>query len=313
MNALDQVIGDLYAIYQGDSVELVQGIPDNAIHLTVSSPPFIALYAYTASDRDMGNSATDGEFFRHFDFLIGELLRITMPGRIAAIHVIDVPAMLVRDGWIGLKDFSGDVIRAFVAKGWIWDARVPIDKNQQAQSIRTHSKALTMTQLEKDRSWLRPALPDYILKFRKPGANAVPVKDGLTRDEWIEWANPTWPGEGPDRCADAGAHATWYSIRETDTLNVAEARGLEDERHICPLQLGTIKRCIRLWSNEGEIVLDPFAGIGSVPYQAIRLRRHAIGMELKAEYFKAAARNLARAEAAFHAPTLFQMDGEESL
>lgn len=303
VSALSQRVTDQYALYQGDSIELIRGIPDNSVHLTVTSPPFIALYAYTASERDMGNSATDAEFFAHFDYLIGEMLRVTVPGRIAAIHVIDVPAMLVRDGYIGLKDFSGDVIRAFIANGWTWDARVPIDKNQQAQSIRTHSKALTMTQFEKDRSWLRPALPDYVLKFRKPGDNPVPVRGGMTRDEWIDWANPTWPNE--DRCQDAGAFSTWYGIRENDTLNVAEARGNDDERHICPLQLGTIERCIRLWSNPAEVVLDPFAGIGSVPYQAVKLGRYGVGCELKAEYFRAAVRNLRRAES--RASDLFSM------
>jgi hypothetical protein len=225
------------------------------------------------------------------------MLRVTKPGRVTAVHVADTPAMLARDGYIGLKDFSGDVIRAYIAAGWVFDARIPIDKNQQAQSIRTHSKALTMSQLERDRTWNRPALPDYILKFRKPGENAVPVVGGdVSRDLWIEYANPTWPGVGGDRTADAGSFATWYGIRETETLNIAEARSNEDERHICPLQLGTIERCIRLWSNKGETILTPFAGIGSEVYQAIRLGRKGIGIELKPAYFNVAIRNLKRAE-----------------
>lgn len=294
VGVMAQHVTDRFALYNGDSAEALAGLSEGSVSLIVTSPPFASLYTYSASERDLGNCRSDREFFDHFDFIIGELLRVLAPGRVAAIHVMDIPAMLVKDGYIGLKDFSGDVIRAFIAGGFTFDGRVPIDKNQQAQSIRTHSKALTMTQLEKDRSWLRPALPDYILKFRKPGENRVPVVGGMTRDEWIDWANPTWPGE-EDRCADMGAFSTWYGISESDTLNAAEARTPEAERHICPLQLGTIKRCIRLWSNEREIVLDPFAGIGSVPYEAVKLGRNGVGVELNPPYYQTAVRNLSRA------------------
>lgn len=299
MNVIDQYITDRAALYNGDSTEVLQGLPENSIDLSVYSPPFSSLYVYSPSERDLGNSADGDQFFDHYAYIIREMLRVTKPGRVTAVHVADTPAMLARDGYIGLKDFSGDVIRAYIAAGWTFDARIPIDKNQQAQSIRTHSKALTMSQLEKDRTWNRPALPDYILKFRKPGENLVPVMMGdVSRDLWIEWANPTWPGEDGDRSQDAGAFATWYGIRETETLNVVEARSNEDERHICPLQLGTIERCIRLWSNKGETVLTPFAGIGSEVYQAIRLGRKGIGIELKPAYYRVAVRNLKRADSA---------------
>lgn len=306
--ALAQAITDHYALYHGDAVEVLASLPAESVHLTVTSPPFQSLYVYSASERDMGNCATDSEFFAHFQFVIAELLRLTIPGRVAAIHVMDVPAMLSRDGYIGLKDFSGDVIRAFIREGWVFDSRVPIDKNQQAQSIRTHSKALTMTQFEKDRSWLRPGLPDYVIKFRKPGVNPVPVNGSVTRDEWIAWANPTWPNEA-DRCAEQGAYATWYGIHENDTLNVAEARGNDDERHIAPLQLGTIERAIRLWSNPGEVVLDPFSGIGSTQVTAVKFGRVGLGMELKPEYFRVAVRNVERAVREVHMPTLFDALG----
>lgn len=212
--------------------------------------------------------------------------------------------MLVRDGYIGLKDFSGDVIRAFIAAGFVFDGRIPIDKNQQAQSIRTHSKALTKASWSKDRSWLRPALPDYILKFRKPGENAVPVIGAMTFEEWIEWANPTWPDE-QDRCGDVGAFSTWYGISEQDTLNVNEARTPEAEKHICPLQLATIERCIRLWSNADETVLDPFSGIGSVVVRAVQKDRRGIGVELNPPWHRVAVRNVERAIAEMHTPTLF--------
>ena len=298
MNVLDQYITDDVAWYNGDSAEVLQGLPDNSVHLSVYSPPFSSLYVYSPSERDLGNS-NEQSFFDHYRYIIDQVLRVTMPGRVTAVHVADTPAMLARDGYIGLKDFSGDVIRAYIAAGWVFDARIPIDKNQQAQSIRTHSKALTMSQLERDRTWNRPALPDYILKFRKPGENTVPVVGGdVSRDLWIEYANPTWPGYDGDRAADSGAFSTWYGIRETETLNVVEARSEEDERHICPLQLGTIERCVRLWSNKGETVLTPFGGIGSEVYQSIRLGRKGIGIELKSTYWQVGVRNLKRAESA---------------
>jgi hypothetical protein len=298
VNVIDQYITDDVAWYNGDSAEVLMALPDNSIHLSVYSPPFSSLYVYSPSERDLGNSG-EREFFDHYRYIIDQVLRVTMPGRVTAVHVADTPAMLARDGYIGLKDFSGDVIRSYIAAGWVFDARIPIDKNQQAQSIRTHSKALTMSQLERDRTWNRPALPDYILKFRKPGENAVPVVGGdVSRDLWIEYANPTWPGDDGDRAADAGAFATWYGIRETETLNVVEARSEEDERHICPLQLGTIERCVKLWSNKGETVLTPFGGIASECYQAMRLGRKAIGIELKPSYWQVGVRNLKRAESA---------------
>lgn len=661
MKVINEASGNGWALYNADSCELLREFPDCSIDMSVFSPPFASLYTYSPSERDLGNCANDEEFFAHFSWIATELLRLTKPGRICAVHVSDIPAMAVRDGYIGLKDFSGDVIRLFIRCGWIFDARVPVDKNQQAlrdgtnvltpagwrpieslretdsvigsdgkpcgvryvqhfenrmiyevsfsdgsavecdanhlwtvttlgrryskynpgsqvvmrtdelmeaglyspsgrpkfsipilssaaelteqqslpldpylmgvilgdgcvsqrsvaavcteheviekcqlpaghrfarlpgsdrgllvssyniysdfwhdnkviaalrdlglqgkraweksipdcylyanaehrwellrglldtdgsirkngsviynttsyrlaqdvraivlslgglaniqteatpsyvykderrtgrpqwavsvqletrhglfkierkaarqsvyrkrklirsivgirpvgidsctcisvdaedqlfvtedyvlthnsQSIRTHAKGLTMTQMEKDRTWSRPALPDYILKFRRPGDNAIPVCGGdITRDLWIDWANPTWPGES-DRCLDAGAHATWYGISETDTLQAAPARDGADERHICPLQLGTIERCIRLWSNAGETVLTPFAGIGSEVYEAVRLSRRGVGIELKTSYWRTAVDNLRQLEHDMRQPTLF--------
>jgi len=287
----DKAEGENYTVMLGDSVERMKELSDNSIHLSVFSPPFQSLYVYSPTERDLGNSRDAGEFNEHFGFIIKELIRVTIPGRVCAVHVADVPAMMVRDGYIGMKDFSGDVIRLFTERGWIFDSRIPIDKNQQAQSIRTHSKGLTMTQMKKDRSWLRPALPDYILKFRKPGDNPIPVCGNMTGDEWIELANPTWPNEN-DRASEWGAWATWYGIKESDTLNVRAARDNKDERHICPLQLGTIERCIKLWSNKGEIIFDPFMGIGSTGYRALELGRKFIGCELKPNYYRVAVDNI---------------------
>lgn len=259
----------------GDSVERLQEVASDSIHLSVYSPPFQSLYTYSPTERDIGNAGSAEEFFKHYRFIIAELLRVTMPGRNTCVHVAEIPAMLERDGFIGMKDMSGAVIEAYRDVGWVYHGRVTIDKDPQAQAIRTHSKGLLFVQLKKDSSWLRPALADYILVFRKPGENATPIHPDISNDEWIEWARPIW-----------------YGIKESDTLNVREAREDADERHICPLQLGTIERCIRLWSNPGELVLSPFAGIGSEGYVALRHGRRFVGCELKPSYFRTACRNL---------------------
>jgi DNA modification methylase len=276
--------GSGWELRNGDCIEELGTVKADSIDLSVYSPPFMSLYTYTASEHDMGNCATDEEFFAHFAFLQRELLRVTKPGRLTCCHVAQVPAMLGRDGYIGMKDFRGQTIASFIESGWIYHGEVCIDKDPQAQAIRTKSKGLLFVQMKKDSSWSRPALADYILIFRKPGENAVPVthdapESELTNDQWIQWARPIW-----------------YGIRESDTLQVAEARDDKDERHICPLQLGTIERCIRLWSNPGELVLSPFAGIGSEGYEAVRLGRRFLGFELKPQYANVAAKNLATAE-----------------
>lgn len=252
------------------------------------SPPFVSLYTYSNTERDLGNCRDEDTFFEHFAFIVRELRRVTMPGRNCCVHVSQVPAMLVRDGWIGMKDFRAATVRAFQDEGWIYHGEVVIDKDPQAQAIRTKSKGLLFVQMERDSAWLRPALADYILVFRAPGENAVPIRADITRDEWIQWARPIW-----------------YGIDETDTPNVTEARSEKDERHICPLQLGVIERCIRLWSNPGEIVCSPFAGIGSEGHEAVRLGRAFVGCELKPEYWRVACQNLEAAESEARRKTLF--------
>jgi len=277
--AKSSVITDSHSLFLGDSVEKLKDLEADYVDFSVFSPPFLNLYTYTPSERDVGNSLDEDTFFEHFSFIISELLRITKPGRICAVHTADVPALLSKDGFIGLKDFPGKTIIAFEQRGWIYHGRVTIDKNPQAQAIRTHSKALLFVQFEKDSSWSRPAIGDYVLLFRKPGENAVPVlpvENGeMTRDLWIEWAHPVW-----------------YGIRESDTLQHTDGRAKEDDKHICPLQLGTIERCIKLWSNPGEVVLSPFAGIGSEVYQAVKLGRYGIGIELKESYFAQMVQNM---------------------
>ena len=191
-----------------------------------------------------------------------------------------MPLTMVHDGITGARDFRGEIIRRFVAEGWIFHGEVTIDKDPQAQAIRTKSKGLLFIQKERDRVWLRPALADYIVVLRKPGENAVPIRDDqISNDEWISWARPIW-----------------YGVRESETLNVAEAREQADERHIAPRQLEVLRRCIRLWTNPGDLVLDPFAGIGSTGYVAIENGRRFVGVELKPSYHRQAARNLGAAQ-----------------
>jgi DNA modification methylase len=276
--------GDGWTLVNGDSCEALSALEPESVDLSIYSPPFMSLYTYTASERDLGNCASDAEFFEHFRFIIDGLLRVAKPGRNTCVHVAELTSTLATHGVIGLIDFPGKVIRAYQDAGWTYHGRVTIDKDPQAQAIRTHSKGLLFVQMKKDSTWSRPALADTILIFRKPGDNAVPVTHGtpesaLTNDEWIEWARPIW-----------------YGIRESDTLNVAIARDDKDERHICPLQLGTIERCVRLWSNPGELVLSPFAGIGSEGYESIRLGRRFYGIELKPRYAEVAVNNLMAAE-----------------
>lgn len=263
----------------GDCVERIRDVDDASMGLSVFSPPFAALYTYSASPRDMGNSRDYEEFFVHFKHLIPELMRVTIPGRRACVHVQQVSTTKAVHGVIGWRDFRAEVVREFVAAGWVYDGEVVIDKDPQAQAIRTKSKALMFVQKNKDSAWSRPAMADYILLFRAPGDNPEPVKTDVSNEEWIRWARPIW-----------------YGIRETETLNFAEARDEKDERHLCPLQLETIERCVRLWSNQGEWILDPFAGIGSTGYVALRHERRFVGIELKRAYWKQAAKNLKQAQ-----------------
>jgi len=275
----ETITGNGFTAMLGDSCIRMKEITENSIDLSVYSPPFADLYTYTDSEHDLGNSKNGGEFFRHYRFIIENLYRITKPGRMTCVHVSDIPAMAQKDGYIGVKDFPGDVIRAHNDAGWTFVGRAFVQKNPQAQAIRTKSKALLFVQIRKDSSDSRPALVDQILIFKKPGENVVPVTPvehgELDNETWIEWANGIWLG-----------------ISESDTLQFTTAREGEDEKHICPLQLGTIERCIKLYSNPGETVFTPFMGIGSEAYQALRFGRKAIGIELKKSYFDVAVKNL---------------------
>lgn len=266
---------DQWTMYMGDCVDQIAKIDDHSVGLSVFSPPFASLYTYSASDRDMGNSKDYDQFFDHFNFLIPEILRITKPGRRACVHVQQLTTTKVTHGVIGWRDFRADVVRHFVMAGWVYDGEVVIDKDPQAQAIRTKAKALMFVQKNKDSAWSRPAMADYILLFRAPGDNAEPIETDVSNEEWIQFARPIW-----------------YGIDESDTLNAVVARESADERHICPLQLGTIERCVRLWSNRGDMVFSPFAGIGSEGYVSLQHGRKFTGIELKESYFNQAVKNL---------------------
>ncbi len=280
--------GDNWHLMLGDSCERMTEIPDNSVGLSVYSPPFSSLFTYSPSPRDLGNSSSRGEFIEHYGYIIRENLRITMPGRICAVHVQQVTTTKSTHGIIGLTDFRGQVIKAYMDNGWIFHGEVTIDKDPQAQAIRTKAQALMFVTKNRDSSMTRPALADYLLLFRKPGDNEVQIKNDVSNEEWIEWARPVW-----------------LDIRETNTLNVRVARDAEDERHICPLQLDFIERVIRLWSNPGETVFSPFAGIGSEPYTAIKLGRRGLGIELKPSYWRTAVNNCRDMESTMNMPSLF--------
>jgi len=276
--------GENWTAMLGDSVERLKEIPDDSVDLSVYSPPFADLYTYTNSERDLGNCRDWPEFFEHYAFIIREVLRVTKPGRLTCVHTSDIPALAQTDGYIGVKDFPGEVIRAYEREGWIMHGRAFVQKNPQAQAIRTHSQGLLFVQLAKDSTKSHPCLIDQILIFRKEGENAVPVQPvengEMDNEVWIEWA-----------------HGIWTGIRETETLQYSKARDPDDEKHICPLQLETIERCIKLYSNPGETILSPFGGIGSEGYVALRNGRKAICIELKESYFAELIKNLQEASA----------------
>lgn len=282
MKVIDQSIGDGFALYHGDAIEVVKGIPDSSIHYSVFSPPFASLYTYSNSEHDIGNVRTHGEFFDHFRFMVGDLLRVTMPGRLLSFHVMDLPTSKCRDGFIGLTDFRGELIRLFVETGWILHSQVVIWKDPVTAMQRTKALGLLHKQLKKDSCMSRQGIPDYLVTMRKPGDNP----------ERVSHTNETFPVEMWQRYASP----VWFDINPSDTLQFRSARENEDERHICPLQLGVIRRAIELWTNPGDRVLSPFAGIGSEGFVALEMGRRFVGVELKASYYRQAARNLAGAK-----------------
>ncbi len=301
----DDAAGESWHLKLGDSCERLAELGDGTVDLSVYSPPFASLFTYSPSPRDLGNCRDEEEFAEHYRFVIAEMLRVTKPGRLSAVHVADVGRSKAVHGYMGLHDLPGDVIRAHTDEGWIYFGRTTVDKCPQAQAIRTKSHALMFVTKNRDSAGSRPALADYLLIFKKPGDNAEQVKTDVTNDEWIQWARPVW-GINPPESVDGLTMPppTWSGIKETNTLNARAGREDADERHICPLQLDFIERCVRLWSNPGETVLSPFAGIGSEVHTAVRLGRRGIGIELKPSYWSTAVGNLRRLEDEMRVPTL---------
>jgi len=274
------LLSEPFHIYHGDCIPHMASMPAASMDMAVFSPPFPSMYAYTSSPADIGNSENlKNEARLHLGFFFRQLARIIKPGRVVIVHVMQIPRMK-RTGEVGLHDFRGMNIRIGERAGLVYEYDWMVRKNPQSQAIRTKSRELQFSGLESDRAKTRGTLNDYLIKFRAPGENATPIdsRDQVSRNNWIDWA------EG-----------CWNDIRETDTLNVAEGRGEKDTKHICPLQLTVIERCVRLFSNPGEIVFSPFTGIGSEGYTALRLGRRFYGCELKDEYHAAAVKNCERA------------------
>lgn len=277
-NVKKQDVTSKFAIYCGDSCEVMQNIPDNSIHFSVYSPPFASLYTYSNSERDLGNCRTHAEFYEQFKFIAKELYRVLMPGRNMSFHCMNLPTSKTRDGYIGIRDFRGELIRIFEDVGFIFHSEVCIWKDPVTAMQRTKALGLLHKQIKKDSCMSRQGIPDYLVTMRKPGENAEPVthtNESFPVDAWQQYASPVW-----------------MDIRPSDTLQYRSAREQDDERHICPLQLEVIKRAILLWTNENDIVFTPFMGIGSEAYMALKLKRRAVGIELKDSYYDVAERNV---------------------
>lgn len=281
MNCIEQVTTDRYTAIHGDCVEALRGLPDQSIGYSIFSPPFASLYTYSNSPRDMGNVRNDAEFFEHFDFLIAELRRVMKPGRNVSFHCMDMPSSKERDGVIGLKDFPGDLLRAFQRHGFIFHAKATIWKDPVTAMQRTKALGLLHKSVRENAAMCRMGIPDYLITVRAPGdCERVTHGEEYPVDLWQKVASPVW-----------------MDINPSDTLQYMSAREHDDERHICPLQLDVIRRGVMLWTNPGDIVLSPFMGIGSEGYVALEMGRRFVGVELKASYFGQAVANLGAATA----------------
>ncbi len=291
VNCLNQQITDRAALYHGDSCEVLAGLPDESIHYAIYSPPFASLYTYSNSERDLGNCRTREEFFEHYRFIARELYRLLKPGRCISFHCMNLPSTKERDGYIGIHDFRGELIRAHQADGFIFHSEVCIWKDPVTAMQRTKAIGLLYKQLRKDSCISRQGIPDYLVTMRKPGENQERVTktyESFPVDRWQQYASPVW-----------------MDINPSTTLQRESAREDNDERHICPLQLQVIERGIELWTNPGDIVLSPFGGIGSEPYTAIKMGRRAVAVELKESYYRQMCINVGNAQQEGEQDTLF--------
>jgi len=308
VNVIDQVMTENYAAYHADTVEMAAGLPDDSVHFSIFSPPFESLYTYSNSDRDMGNSKDSGEFWQQYLYLIREQFRVMKPGRIVAIHCMNLPTSKQNDGFIGIRDFRGEIIREYQNAGFIYHSEVVIWKDPVVAMQRTKALGLLHKTIKKDSAMSRMGIPDSMVMMRKPGANDEPVSGAFTyyvgTDPAPGFKRHVWDDGREGWKVEEGSHNTsvdvwqryaspvWDDINQTDTLNFREGRDSDDERHICPLQLDVIQRCLQLWSNPDDIVWSPFMGIGSEGYMSLKMGRKFIGAELKKSYFDLAIRNL---------------------
>ena len=277
MNVLNQYIDDRMALYNGDSCEVMKEMPDNSVHYEIYSPPFASLYTYSNSERDLGNCKTHNEFYEQFRFIVKELYRILIPGRLMSVHCMNLPTSKERDGFIGITDFRGDLIRLFQEEGFIFHSEVCIWKDPVIAMQRTKALGLLHKQIKKDSSLSRQGIPDYLITMRKPGINPEPVthtNESFPVAIWQKYASPIWT-----------------DINPSDTLQKESAREAKDEKHICPLQLSVIRRGITLWTNPGDVVFSPFGGIGSEPFVALENGRKAVACELKTSYYNQMVQN----------------------
>lgn len=283
MPVYNQVLTPDYSLYHGDSVEILADLPSNSIDYIIFSPPFSSLYTYSDSEHDHGNCRGDAEFFTQYRFLSTELFRVLKPGRLMSVHCMMLPYSKQNTGHLGLNDFPGHLRQHHEEDGFLLHSHVTIWKDPVMQMQRTKSIGLLYKQVRKDATISRQGLPDFVYTFVKPGINPDPVthaSDDLPLERWQRYASPVW-----------------MDINPSDTLQRTSAREDADERHIAPLQLQVIERCIDLWTNPGDIVLDPYGGIGSTPYVAVRMERKAVACELKASYYRQMVANCAQANA----------------
>lgn len=302
VEAIKYASGEEFTIYNGDCCEVIRDIPDESVGFSIYSPPFASLFVYSDSERDMGNCGSDEEFFEHYRYLVDQLFRVLKPGRLVSVHCMNLPSTITNDGYIGIRDFRGDIIRTHQSAGFIFHSEVCIWKDPVTAMQRTKALGLLHKQVVKDSSMSRQGIPDYVCTFRKPGKNPDPIQGefdhfvgesfkqtgNLSIDIWQRYASPIW-----------------MDINQGNTLNVRAARDDDDTRHLCPLQLDVIHRCLQLWSREGDVVLSPFLGVGSEGFEAIKLGRKFIGIELKESYFEQAGKNLRSAETEVKRERLF--------
>jgi DNA modification methylase len=300
VECLNSAHGSNWSAFNGDCVSVLRQFPDHCIDFSVYSPPFGSLFVYSDSAADMGNS-TDDQFTEHYGYLVTEKYRLTKPGRLTAVHCSDLPMTKWKDGAVGIKDFSGDIIRLHQNAGWIFHSRRTIWKCPVVEMTRTKHVGLLYKQLQKDSSKSRGGMPDYLLTFIKPGENAAPIAhtpESFPLEQWQEWASPVWT-----------------TVRQSNVLNVKVARSANDERHLCPLQLDVIERALVMWSNAGDTVLSPFMGIGSEGYCSLRAGRRFVGVELKEAYWRQACEYLTGADSQedlFAAPIIAPTTGATS-